>query len=285
MGEAKQRKNKLLDVQVLCIFCGGNVIATTEEHCPPRALFRDKQWPEGYVFPACHPCNGGSSNDDLMVAFLAKLQPGANAETLNKGSGLMRMVHRQFPGLLQKMMESSAVEARAQARRLGMRPAPGQTYQELGIVNVTDAMDECVAAFAAKLSKAVYYQQTSRIFPVDGSIMFQWFTNAQRIEHGRIALLDGLAGLAAMSPPKQRAGKDLKDQFDYLYSQGENGELHVLQVVFGEVFGFVTIFSPVPGRLEAMEDRLKARAGRDDSPFRFLGDRTATEQNPGPPEA
>ncbi len=67
-----------------------------------------------------------------------------------------------------------------------------------------------------------------------------------------------------------RSGKNLKDQFDFRYSQGENGELHVLQVVFGEVFGFVTIFSPTPGRLEAMENRLNERAEKDDSPFRFL---------------
>lgn len=270
MGEAKQRKVQLLAAKTPCIFCGGGTLATTEEHCPPKAMFKERKWPEGYAFPACAPCNNGSSDDDLLVAFLAQLQPSANAETLSKGFGLMRMTHRQFPGLLEKMMRSSAVEARAHARRLGMQPGPGQTYQELGIVNVTDAMDECVAKVAAKFTKAVYYMQTGNVFPGDGAIMFQWFTNAQRIEHGRIALIDGLAGLAAMSPPIVRSGKDLKDQFDYRYSQGENGELHVLQVIFGEVFGFVTIFSPAPGRLEAMEDRLKERAGKDDSPFKFL---------------
>ncbi len=270
MGEAKQRKMQLLAAKTPCIFCGGAAHATTEEHCPPKALFRERKWPEGYVFPACASCNNGSSDDDLLVAFLAQLQPSANAETLSKGFGLMRMTHRQFPGLLEKMMTSTAVEARANARRLGMRPKPGQTYQELGIVNVTAAMDDCVANVAAKLTKAVYYMQTGKIFPSDGAIMFQWFTNAQRIEHGRIVLLDGLAGLAAMSPPIMRSGKNLKDQFDFRYSQGENGELHVLQVVFGEVFGFVTIFSPTPGRLEAMENRLNERAEKDDSPFRFL---------------
>lgn len=254
-----------------CIFCGGSTLATTEEHCPPRALFHLKHWPEGYVFPACKSCNNDSSDEDLMVAFLAQLDPKTqDPEKSKKGFGLMRAVHRQFPEALQKIFNKSATEARRDARKLGMTPKPGKTYQELGIANVPEEMHKSVGMLASKLTKAVYYMQTNAIFPSNGGIMFQWFTNAQKMEHGKIVLLEAAAAFSAISPPKQRSGKDLKDQFDYRYSVGEQGELHLLQVVFGEVFGFVTIFSQTPGRLESMEDSIKQKLDTSDSPFKFL---------------
>jgi len=268
MGEAQRRKVKI-KTSAPCIFCGGGTLATTKEHCPPKALFRNKEWPDGYVFPACINCNGGSSDEDLIVAFLAHLKTEDPQKT-KKGLGLMKAVHRQFPDFLHRMFNKTARESRNDARKLGIKPEPGETYQELGIANVTEAMHKSVSVLAAKLTKAVYYMQTNSIFPTDGGIMFQWFTNAQKLEHGKVILLEAAAKFSAISPPKQRNGKDLKDQFDYRYSVGEKGELHLLQVVFGETFGFLTIFSQTPGRLESMEDSIKRKLSTSDSPFKFL---------------
>jgi hypothetical protein len=44
----------------------------------------------------------------------------------------------------------------------------------------------------------------------------------------------------------------------------------MLQAIFGKVFSLMTILSPEPGRLEAMEDRLKEQARKDNRPFNFL---------------
>lgn len=270
MGVARIKQKELEKASLPCILCGGHVLATTKEHCPPRSLFQLRQWPEGYEFPACAACNGGSSNSDLIVAFIAHMDPAANTEQLTKGFGLMRRVNKQAPKLLPAMFMSSAVEARAQARRLGMRPGPGQTYQGLGIANITDEMREAVESVAAKLTKAVYYMQTGSVFPVNGGIMFQWFTNAQLREHGRIPVLEAMAPMAATSPTIKRSGKNLKDQFDYRYSRDDTGDLHVMQVAFGQVFGFVTVFSQVPGKLEAIEASIKAKVQDGESPFKFL---------------
>lgn len=270
MGEAKRRLQKFRCLSPVCIFCGGHIPATTQEHCPPRALFKDKRWPEGFVFPACKACNGGTSDDDLMVAFLAQLDPESDPAQLRKGAGLMKMVSKQFPGVLQEMFSRSAVEARADARRLGIKPEPGQTYQEIGVINVPEAMHSSVATLACKLTKAIYHMQTGAIFPTDGGIMFQWFTNAQRIEHGRIVILEAVANILGTTAAIERSGKDLKDQFDYRYSVDQPGDLHLLQVVFGMVFGFVTIFSQTPGRLEAVESGIKQKLGREDGPFAFI---------------
>jgi len=182
------------------------------------------------------------------------------------------------------MFSKSAIEARADARRIGLRPRPGETYQQLGIVDIPDEMHRCVEVFAAKLTKAIYYMKMGAPFPVNGGIQFQWFTNAQRLEHGRIVLLEALAELAAMSAPVARSGRDLKDQFDYLYSADAPREFHVLQVAFGQVFGFVSIFSQVPGRLEAMDERLAERfeGQQKKSPFKWLSSNREKDLNAAP---
>jgi len=205
-----------------------------------------------------------------MVAFLAHMG-GSDAQTMRKGYNHMRNVHQQFPGLLKAMFSRSPIEARSAARRLGMRPAPGQTYQELGIVDIPADIHRCVGALAGKLTKAIYFQKTCKVFPADGGIQYHWFTNAQRLEHGKIAALEAMAGIAAASGPIVRAGRDLRDQFDYKYSVDADGELHVIQVVFGQIFGFVSNFSQVPGRLEDIDDGVVARLGEDKvSPFTWL---------------
>lgn len=271
MGDGIRRKRALLLAGKPCIFCGGGRTATTEEHCPPRALFRNRQWPEGYSFSACDACNGGTSDDDLMVAFLAQLDPSKqDSATIQKGAGLMRMVNRRFPDALKKMFDMTVSEKRSRARRVGMHPGPGETYQDLGIANVTDEMHKCVGTLAAKLTKAVYYMNTGAIFPSDAGIMFKWFTNAEKMEHGSIPALDLLSTVVSMSSPKERGGKDLKDQFDYKYSVDKSGDLHLMQTVFGEVFGFITIFSQVPGHLESIEDGIKQKTGNSNSPFANL---------------
>ena len=50
MGDKQRRLAMLAAAGAKCISCGGQAAATTEEHYPPRALFRDRAWPEGFTF-------------------------------------------------------------------------------------------------------------------------------------------------------------------------------------------------------------------------------------------
>lgn len=270
MGEAKLNASAFTAAHPFCIFCGGDAAATTREHCPPRSLFRDRQWPEKFEFPACLACNGGTSDDDLMIAFLAQLDPHGGPEKLTKGKGLMRAIDKQFPGFLGLMFTQSAIEARAKARRLGLSPAPGRTHQQMGIANVPQATHACVEKLAGKLTKALYYLHAGDVFPRDGGIQFRWFTNAQLLQHGHIDVLEVMKEIHAVTLPLKRNGKDLRDQFDYLYSVDPPGSLHMLQAVFGRTFGFVTLFSQIPGHLEGIESEIQAQHGSHESPFRFI---------------
>jgi len=89
----------------ICIFCGGSTPSTTKEHCPPRAMFQHRQWPEGFEFPACDTCNGGTRDDDLLIAMLARLHPFQNKGDVDgKTPGLMARAHERYPGMFRKML-------------------------------------------------------------------------------------------------------------------------------------------------------------------------------------
>ena len=99
MGSATRRRKLFLTANPVCAFCGGCTPATTIEHCPPRAMFQHKQWPEGFEFPACEACNKSSSDDDLVVAMLARMDPFENKGNLDgKGPGIVAAVRQQYPG-------------------------------------------------------------------------------------------------------------------------------------------------------------------------------------------
>ena len=80
MGSATRRRKLFLKENPLCAFCGGAEAATTIEHCPPKALFKNKIWPEGFEFPACSKCNNDTSDYDLIVSVIARLDPFLNPE-------------------------------------------------------------------------------------------------------------------------------------------------------------------------------------------------------------
>ncbi|MET3070615.1 hypothetical protein [Herbaspirillum seropedicae] len=256
MGQSKQRKNAFKQEHPRCIFCGGERETTTEEHCPPRALFNHKHWPEGFVFPSCEPCNNGTSNDDAIVALLARMDPmnperGADERI----PGLMLNVHNQGNGFLLNMFNVSTRQARNAMRRLNMAPAPGQLRRHSGVVNVPARADDAVIVLARKLTKALFYRATGRPFPVDGDILFNWFTNATLLEHGEIPALMYAAQFRSESIPTVRSGINLANQFDCRISLSPDNNLLIVQALFGATFGFVTAASSTPRLLSDINAR------------------------------
>ncbi|WP_156328183.1 hypothetical protein [Massilia sp. WF1] len=219
MGMRKVRKEAFLKTHPFCIFCGGTVLTDTVEHCPPRAMFPDRAWPEGFEFPACSNCNHGSADDDLLISFLARTDPFTDGEGDDgRMPDIIRSVHQKFPQLVSKMMPS-AIEARAMNRRLGIVPEPGATNQEAGPVRVTDEIDNAVRVFAGKLTKAIYYLHTSQVFPTNGRIGLKWFTNADLVtNNGRYRVFESFQGLDGIVPALVRSRSLLNDQFEYKLS-------------------------------------------------------------------
>lgn len=269
--QARAKKAAFFAKNPYCIFCGGATIATTIEHCPPRALFIDRHAPDGYIFPACKACNGGTSDDDALIAMLGRMNPFTTENNLDgKVPGLIKNASRQHPGLIIDMLDLSPVQARKAARDLKITRPAGLTYQQSGIVNVTDHMDQSVRVFAKKLSKAVYFKETGKIFPIDGEIQLNWFTNVDLFRYGTFPVLDAFAEIAADKPKIERNRQDLSNQFDYRFSVSSDGKYAVLRALFGKAFGFVTILSPIAGMLTEMDRNLCIQNGKETGPFQFV---------------
>jgi hypothetical protein len=270
MGKSvRQRRQEFLAANPICIFCGGVSAATTVEHCPPRAMFQHRQWPEGFEFPACEECNNGTSDQDLLVSMIARSDPFTNqGDRDGRSLGLMKMINRQYPDLLGKML-MSPIEARRNNQRLGIKPPPGHTHQQAGVVNVPPEMHEAVGVFAAKLSKAIYYLHSRLAFPNHGCLMLNWFTNEQLLQEGKYRLFDILKNQQGIAPRLERGGKFLNDQFEYRFAPSSDFEIFVLQACFGKGFGFVVLGCSVAGKLESFIARLENEHDGK-APFVFL---------------
>src|SRR5690606_1349923 len=167
---------------------GGLRPSETVEHCPPRALFQYRVWPDGFEFPCCLECNSGSSDDDLIVALLGRMAPDDSGDIDGKTTGLLGQMHRQHPGLLEAMFPSPA-EARRINKALGISPPLGGTHQDTCVAKVVPRMRTAVESFAGKLSKGIYFKHAGRILPSGSDIAFTWFTSADLVKHGHFPML------------------------------------------------------------------------------------------------
>lgn len=269
MGSATRHRKAFLQRHSICAFCGGINRSSTIEHCPPRAMFQNKEWPEGFEFPACNSCNGGTSNHDSIIAMLARMDPFENKGDLDgKHTGLMQNVNRQFPGLLQKMM-LSASEARKSNKKYGVTPSKGQTQQEAGLVRVPEEFHQAVCVLAGKLAKGIFYNETNKIFPNEGCLLLNWFTNADVIKTKKYPVFEILEALAGTVPMLTRSTKLLNSQFEYKLSISSEQDIFIVQAKFGNSFGLVVFGSPTPGRLEAHLENLRKRE-KSEGPFTVL---------------
>ena len=252
-----------------CAFCGGERVATTTEHCPPRALFQFRHWPEGFEFPACDECNHGSGDEDAAVAMLARMSPdGSTGNEDGRIEGLIYNVNRQFPGALVNMIPSH-VEARRKNRELGIKPGPGELHQDVAPITLPEALKSAVNTFARKLALAIYYRDAGAIFPASGTLAMNWFTNIELVLNGTYKMFDLLANLDGNTPPLVRGGKYLGDQFEYKLSISPDAEVFLLQAKLGRSFGIVLFGSRRPGPIEETIAGLKNKLGPK-SPFIFL---------------
>lgn len=278
MGAATKHRQQFLKKHPICAFCGGETEATTIEHCPPRAMFQHRHWPEGFEFPSCALCNNGTGDQDLLIAMLARMDPiESKGNRDGKHEGLMKMTNKQFPGLFQKMM-LSANEARKGNKELGLQPQFGQTHQEVGGIKVTTEFHNAVCTLARKLAKGIYYNATKKVFPNDGCLLLNWFTNADLFRDGTYVVFDLLKELGGVAPPLVRSGNYLNDQFEYKLALSPEQDLLVIQARFGNSFGFVIFGSTQQDRLEPMLDRLKERIKKD-GPFAILQSSRAEEKS------
>lgn len=261
MGQAAERKKRFFAQHPRCCFCGGEALATTQDHWPPRSFFVGRIWPEEHVFPACGQCNNASRVHEMLFAMICRIrfsparvgvsEEDAQREWAKNARGVAHVLPETYRSMLM-----SVTEKRSQARALGIQPGPGETFRDLPILSIDHPeFYEASKTVARKLFCALYYMRTGRPLTSRGGIVFLWTTNA----HGMDQLLssENLSPLLAHFPPIQRGNSMLNDQFACAYTLIDadppsalfavqfNDAVAMIGAVFGDISG-VGVFDQIP---------------------------------------
>ena len=269
MGERKRKLQRFLSEHKKCIFCGGVVDATTIEHCPPRALFQNRIAPDGFEFSSCAPCNNYSSDEDLIVAVIARMGSAEHGDADGRLVGMMKNLNRQRPDFYKTFLPS-ATEARANNRQLGIEPDPGMTYQEMGVLNINDETKAAIRVFAKKLAKGITYYETDLVFKNEGCLALNWFTNANVIGDGGYKVFKLLSHINGATPKLSRNRVILNNQFEYKFSLSNDKNLILIQAKFGESFCLVIAGCMTPGHLEGLLEKTHKGLEADYQPFEII---------------
>jgi len=245
MGASSRRKrahSAVLETYPWCIYCGGDVAATTIDHVPPRIMFRARIRPKGLEFPSCRQCNEGTGHADLVAAVIGRSYPdaktGAEREELKS---LFSSINNNIPDLLQEMHLGEA--GQKLAREQLSVPVGG------GVLRVNGPLvSSHMQTFAIKMGFALYYEVTKQAVPKGGGVAARWFSNYERLE-GKFpqSVFDHL-----LPPNTLRQGKfEVSDQFGYQWRIAEKNRMGMFFAYFRQSFAVVAFVATDKSLLEA----------------------------------
>jgi hypothetical protein len=121
VGDRRSIRERFFRQHPMCCFCGGTVAAAEIDHMPARTLFDERQWPEGYEFPACTPCNASSREDEAVLDCLVRLKQGQlTAVEEREFTKALTSLNRRRPELVQAIKGQSRNETKALLRVWGL---------------------------------------------------------------------------------------------------------------------------------------------------------------------
>jgi hypothetical protein len=222
------------------------------DHIPPRVLFDGRQWPQGYEFPACQPCNRASRHDEQIVGLLSRIYPEpATKEKENEFNERLRAVAENYPGLLKEMMPN-AEQVQKTLSEYGIPSVGGSPPPGIAFLSVSGPLvNAAVANFGRKLFLALYYKHTGRILPKDGGVAILWYSNLQ-IENNEIPR--ELAPLVSGFPDLKRSNMDLSDQFFYRFGVTDDLKASVFLAFFRRSFAILGYANAVAADISLPEN-------------------------------
>lgn len=255
MGEQRRKDANARSVAFAktdrCIYCGGFVPATTVDHCPPRAMFSNRQWPEGYVFPACQPCNAEAKEAENWVAFMARINSGPGFDEQAEADEMFRIARPILKPEVIRSMSMSGLDKKAIARRIGVTKELGKTYADIPLIKVPKEAKNAIDYFSRKVVKALHFEHTKRVVPVDAAIKRRWFTNYNEME-GKIP--PEIFTIPTGIPTLERTKVNLSRQFNYLYTVSAEGDLGVYTIEFRQSFCIFVMVAFNPDIVSKWED-------------------------------
>lgn len=215
MGTKKRNREKFLAEHQYCCFCGGEEKSQEEDHFPSRVLFDNRQWPEGYVFPACVSCNRKTRKEEAVVAFISRVFSKVDSQQYsNDFEKYAKSLEYNYPGILQRL-SPTAYERRKAAEKYNIDLPKGVAKGEFPVIKIDDpVIDESIKIFGRKLLLALYYMHSSIILPQSGGVALRWYTNLQ-VARGDVP--DEVKVLLKNVPRLERCNTNVGDQFRYSY--------------------------------------------------------------------
>ncbi|MDT4290176.1 hypothetical protein RO575_11455 [Methylomonas sp. MO1] len=237
MSQSKNRKQQFLTSNPVCCFCGGVSPSEEPDHVPSRAFFTNRQWPEGYEFPACVTCNRASRHDEQVVAMLSRLYPessnSADSAAIEK---LMVAVSRNYPEVMEEMLPTLRQKRNA-AKKYKLELQPGQTHADLPLLSVRGPLvNSAIHSFSRKLFCALYYKHAGQVLKSSGGIAVLWFSNLQ-IDEDKIPR--ELGNVLSGFPKLERSRTNLDDQFFYRWAIADTKEVAVFLAFFRRSFAIL----------------------------------------------
>lgn len=214
MSKQALTTKEFLEQNPYCCFCGGQVPATTRDHIPPKIVFENKVWPDGFEFPACAGCNSATRLFDQEFGLLScfgGLESGPTQDELAQFQKVLRGVANNNLQLAVALRMRSN-QKRREFKEKGHKIEPGITYGEIPIIQMPPRADLAGEVIAFKLGCALHYKHFNRILPITGKVVSAIRTNYRVITEGIPTNFISTTTLAYI--PK-RGGKDLSKQFAY----------------------------------------------------------------------
>ena len=212
-----KRKQEFLNQHPICFNCG-TAAATTEDHVPSRECFVERQGPEGFVFPACGPCNAKISSIEQGMALLIRVadddERRLDQVALEK---LIRGVRNNTPDLLPREFTSDTERKKAIANS-GWIPGPGETMADAPVLALGQGWRDAVHAFARKLTLALYYKEVGQPLPLDHHIRTEFF---QFKDHAAQEIVEQFETMMPEYRTGERRNFDFGDQFQYIVGRSD----------------------------------------------------------------
>ncbi len=230
MGQKRQKTLAFLTKHPYCCFCGGNTPATTRDHLPPKSIFSGRHWPEGYEFPACQPCNNGSSNDDAIVGFVSRFNSNRepNEMELADWKKHARAFQERYPTEAKKLF-LTANEKRRRFKEANIAAPEGVAYGQLPILRITPLMSQSIRRLSRKLILALHYKQTGLIAPSDAWYFTSLWTNFHRVTN---EIPKEIFDLVPRNVNLRRGHVSLTNQFDYRFGISDDKKLGAYLTMF-----------------------------------------------------
>ena len=232
-----------------CCFCNGERATDEPDHAPARICFRQKQGPEGFVFPSCTPCNRAASLSEQVVAFHIRMmdQTGAHLDD--------RDVDKLISGVVNNAPSTLPIlnaQAAARIRGLVADEVPNSISERT--MRIDPSVHDYVELFGTKMLYAMRYRLSGKFA---GPKLRRWIMWAQVGSPAAAHLTRQAENSFGDLHAGQRANIQLGDQFHYRHGFNEAHGYLGLWMQFGQSLMLFCVLGPGHELRELREGTIK----------------------------